>query len=223
MPAFRKPRGTAASQPRSDGKGDLGLTRQPPFPTPRGHPSPSACPPARPTSPQGCLHPSSYLSTPPRLPPPQDREAGGRGVVSRGGVRRLPSPRGPSCWGPRGGSRARSWKLARLRLPRASQGRSPRPAEGATLQPRQGVESPAGLPGTGRAPERPASRGGDLVAIEAPHPRADFQLPGVDPKKIIQTQKERCVRIYSQRRKEMVPKNLGTSAQWNFFFPSGVH
>lgn len=139
-------------------------------------------------------------------------------MVSRGGVRRLPSPRGPSCWGPRGGSRARSWKLARLRLPRASQGRSPRPAEGATLQPRQGVESPAGLPGTGRAPERPASRGGDLVAIEAPHPRADFQLPGVDPKKIIQTQKERCVRIYSQRRKEMVPKNLGTSAQWNFFF-----
>lgn len=99
LPAFRKPRGTAASQPRSDGKGDLGLTRQPPFPTPRGHPSPSACPPARPTSPQGCLHPSSYLSTPPRLPPPPRSGSGRPWRGQPGWGAAAPLPQGPQLLG----------------------------------------------------------------------------------------------------------------------------
>lgn len=79
--------------------------------------------------------------------------------VGRGGS---PSPGGTQLSGVGGEGaeareRRRSWKLPRpactvlAKVRVRSQWRA-----GATFQPRHGVESPAGLPGTGCAPERPA-------------------------------------------------------------------
>lgn len=99
---------------------------------------------------------------------------------------------------------------------RAGQGQSRRPAAGAVerhVKVRGGLRSCPELGPLLRG--LPRWEGGDDVAARrsATSRGSDFRLPGTDPKKIIQTKKERRVRIYSQQHKGNDFISLGTSAQ----------
>lgn len=142
--------------------------------------------------------------------------------VGRGGS---PSPGGPSCQGLEGRERRRGSGGAAGSFPappapcwprsesEASGGLARRSSRVMVWRAPRGCQELGALP-RGRRP----SRGGDLMATRAPHPRAHFQLPGAAPKKIIQTEKERGVQILSQRHREMVPKKILVHQHNGIFF-----